>query len=123
VLVPPFGAVGAGAATAVGLITDNVICSVTLFRRYRLLPWDWRAAAVAAAFGLSLIPGFLIQSILPGNFARCAVTAVLAAGITPAAAFIFEEKEERRSMMGAVRRRISPFKSKMPDTHGEQATR
>ena len=86
VLVPPFAAVGAGAATAIGLIADNVICSLTLFRRYRLLPWDWRAAAVAAAFGLSLIPSFLMQSVLPGNLARCAITAVCAAAITRAAA-------------------------------------
>lgn len=123
VLVPPFAAVGAGAATAVGLIADNVICSVTLFRRYRLLPWDWRAAAVAAAFGLSLIPSFLMQSVLPGNLARCAITAVCAAAITPAAAVIFEEKEERRSMINAIRKRINPFKSKMAVAPGGETTR
>ena len=104
------------------LIADNVICSLTLFRRYRLLPWDWRVGCRRSGLW-SLAHSQLSDAVgPPGNLARCAITAVCAAAITQAAAVIFEEKEERRSMINAIRKRINPLKSKMAVAPGEEAT-
>ncbi|MHB1987440.1 MAG: oligosaccharide flippase family protein [Acidimicrobiales bacterium] len=108
-LIPLLGAIGAAAATTIGLFADNVISSSTLFHRYHLTPWDWRVGVVAAAFGASLIVTFFLGSTIADNFERCAVTAACAGVITLAAAITSEEKQERMWMRRAIASRLNPF--------------
>ncbi|MHB8247153.1 MAG: lipopolysaccharide biosynthesis protein [Acidimicrobiales bacterium] len=109
VLVPPLGAIGAATATAIGLLGDNLICSGTLLHRYRLLPWDRRTAAVAAALVVSLGIGWLIQRGMSSNVARCAATAICAGVIVPGVAVLLEDKRGRQALARLTFKRMIPM--------------
>jgi O-antigen/teichoic acid export membrane protein len=113
-LIPAFGPIGAAAATAIGYGAANVMCSTSLYRRFRLFPWDKAvlvtSTALAVAIGLSVIADHFVD----GALYRCLVTAGLAGLLTSMAALVTGGRDERRAIAKGLRdkaRKRSPAQS------------
>jgi O-antigen/teichoic acid export membrane protein len=86
-LVPRFGPTGAAFATAGAIAAANVLCSVSLFRRFEMAPWD-RPGLLTS---LAVFAGLALAAVATANVSGALTQIVLAAavGLLPVAGVAF----------------------------------
>lgn len=76
VLVPFFGATGAALATVTAIVGENAVCSLALWRRFGLPPWDRRTAAVVTSLAVSTGLDFALEATTSDPLLRCVLVAL-----------------------------------------------
>ena len=106
VLVPLFGINGAAVATSGSLITASVACSVVLWRRFGIAPWNRQWLITGAAFAASLPLAGVLVAPAGGELVRAVAVAVVAGVVTLGAAYASGDATERRSIARLARRLV-----------------
>ena len=109
-LIPPFGALGAASATAAGFIAVNLACSVPLYRRVKIVPFNgalWRMLLVLLAAGAV---GAWAAHFVRGDLLKCFVVALVEFGAALLAAWLVAAADERL----AIRRHFRGYLGQLP---------
>lgn len=82
ILIPRYGANGAAVATTAAIGVVNLLCSVSLWRRFRIPPWDASFGAVIAAAAVGIAAAAVVQQRLDGAITKCLAVALVTVGLT-----------------------------------------
>lgn len=107
-LIPPFGVLGAATATAACLVFSTGLCSLQLWRRSRIAPWNRQLLATIAAFVGSLFMAALVAASLGGELARSLSVMGIASVFTIGASYASGSEAERRAFLTLI---TEPVKS------------
>lgn len=104
VLIPLFGILGAAEATAIGLTTANLLCSMQLWRRFGVGPWDRAGVITVLSFGASLALAAGASGLVGPAVLRCAVTVVVVGVVTFTSALVAGGPSDQRAVAAEWRR-------------------
>jgi hypothetical protein len=75
--IPRLGAVGAAAATAIAILTLNLLASAFLWRRMNFVPWDRPLVLSVAAFVAGTGTAILLSHFVANDLVQLAMSAAL----------------------------------------------
>lgn len=102
-LVPSLGALGAAIATSISIVLANLLCSASLWSRFRIAPWNrssfLTSVAAVACSGVAVIA---IRSA-SGDLAQVLISATIGAVMAGSVAVAVANVAERRQMLSRAR--------------------
>lgn len=113
-LVPVWGLTGAAAATTIGLVVANLLCSWVLYARFRVGPWD-RAVVVTvvAAVAATTAVAASVPRLVGSDLARIVVAGLVVALVTGVAAVASGGAGERNAIVAQARRRAGAISTRL----------
>ena len=101
-LIPPLGAVGAAAATAIAILVVNGLASSYLWHRAHFLPWDRPLVLTAAAFVAGTGAAVLLSRLVPNDLGQLAIAATFGGIPTLAVSVLAGGAADRELLVAAL---------------------